>query len=247
MNNIVIHIPHSSIYAPNNFLNKLVVSKKEFNKENIFESDYLINRFAPLNVKKMRFKYSRMYCDVERFKENEVMDKYGMGIIYKKDSNGNIFFKPDLAHKTKIMKYYDRHHNKLNNMVSRAIVKYGSCILLDLHSFSDEYVYKLFKKNNCPDICIGYNNDCFNRGLIDLTVSHFKNNGYTVDVNYPYSGSIIPSNYLNITSTNIYSIMIEVNKRIYLNKDYTCIDSTKYHKLNKCFKELYVKYKKFKE
>lgn len=55
-------------------------------------SDYLVDRFILDSFNNIiKFKYSRMLCDVERYLDDaqEKMSKYGMGALYTKDSNGS--------------------------------------------------------------------------------------------------------------------------------------------------------------
>lgn len=94
--NLLIHIPHSSTKLPYFFWKNTILYKKEIQKENIFISDFLVHKFIPKkNYKVLTFRYSRLFCDVERFKDNnkEKMSNYGMGAIYTHDSNKNNFIK----------------------------------------------------------------------------------------------------------------------------------------------------------
>ena len=43
-----------------------------------------------------------------------------------------------------------------------------------------------------------------------------KDKGYSYQINYPYTGSIIPNGLTKKELENVYSIMTEANKRIYL-------------------------------
>ncbi len=88
-NKFIIHIPHSSIKLTDEFWKQTILDKDYINKENIFMSDYLIDKFLP-NKKEfniMKFDCSRLLCDVERFKDDNIeeMSKLGMGVIYSKD------------------------------------------------------------------------------------------------------------------------------------------------------------------
>ena len=47
---------------------------------------------------------------------------------------------------------------------------------------------------------------------MDNIINYFSSYGYSVMINYPYSGSIISNKY-----SSVKSIMIEVNKRVYSN------------------------------
>ena len=223
----IIHIPHASLRVPRGLKKRLVVDEDYFMSENIFISDYRINEFVPKDFPNIiKFNYSRLFCDVERYLDDskEEMTKYGMGAIYNKDSNGNEFIKLDDNYKQYVVNnYYKKHHQKLDLMVEKLLKKYNECFIIDLHSFSDEFVYKMFNKKNNPDICIGINKSNYDVDLLEKTINHFSNCGYSVMINYPYSGSIISNKY-----PTVKSIMIEVNKRVYstetlFNQFYECM------------------------
>ena len=66
------------------------------------------------------------------------------------------------------------------------------------------------------DICVGYNEDWSkpNKQTIELAVSLFENSGYKVGINEPYSNSETPD------CPFVYqSMMLEVNKRAYMEED----------------------------
>lgn len=212
----IIHIPHSSLEVPIEFKKRLVVDYDYFMKENVFISDYRINEFVPMNFPNIiKFNYSRMFCDVERYLDDskEEMSKYGMGSIYNKDSNNQKFIKLNKKYKQFVVdNYYKKHHQNLDLMVEKLLKKYNDCFIIDLHSFSDEFVNKMFNKKNNPDICIGINKSNYDINLLEKTINHFSSYGYSIMLNYPYSGSIISNKY-----PMVKSIMIEVNKRVYSN------------------------------
>lgn len=234
LNKYIIHIPHASLEVLPEFKKSLTISYDRFKRENKFMSDYLVDKFIPKNFNNIvKFEYSRMFCDVERYldDEQEEMSKYGMGVLYTKDSNGTEFIKREKKEEW-IINIYNAHHNKLDNMVGEILQKHNNCFIIDLHSFSDEFVYKMFKKTDNPDICIGINKNNYDPELLVKTISHFKRHGYSVKVNYPYSGSIISNRY-----PEVKSMMIEINKRVYLKsiedfyRFYKCMDD--YYKILK--------------
>lgn len=157
------------------------------------------------------------------------------GGVYTNDCD-NIIAIPNRKYKRKVLKlYYDKHHNKLDKIVTNILKKYNKCIILDFHIFSDEMVEKLFHRNNNPDICIGVDHTYTDAKLINFTVSHFKKYGYSVEINQPYSGTIISNKYFNKKEKRLLSIMLEVNKRIYLE------DKKDFYKLKKCIDDYYNK------
>ena len=235
MKYIIFHIPHSSLKIPNIFWSICTKDKEYIKESNMFLCDYLINDLVSQDSHKIVFKYSRLFCDVEKYLDDskEIMSKKGMGAIYTNDCDNKITI-PNKRYKRRIIKsYYIKHHNKIDKSVSKILKKYNKCIIIDLHSFSDAMTEKFFNSNNNPDICIGTNDIFTNKEILDFTINHFKKYGYTVEINKPYSGTIIPNKYINKTNTNLISIMIEINKRIYLNSKYD------FNKLKKCINDYY--------
>ena len=241
-NNVIIHVPHASLNLPNIFFDKIVLDKDYIERENIFISDYLVDKFIPQNYENvLQFNYSRLFCDVERFKDDklEKMAKIGMGCIYEKDSNGNSFITINDQYRNTIINcYYDKHHKLLCDLAEKMINLYGRCYLVDLHSFSDAFVFKIFGIDNCPDICIGYQKEFGNDELLELTINHFKRYHYKVGINYPYRGSIVPDKYYYKKDPSVISIMIELNKRIYLDENKK-LNDLKYGRLKKCMDEYF--------
>ncbi len=235
MNYILFHVPHSSLKIPKQFWNICIKDKKYIQNANIFLSDYLTDKLLPNKCHRLIFKYSRLFCDVEKFKDDtkEFMSEKGMGVIYTKDCD-DIITIPNKKYKANILKsYYDRHHNKLDKLITTALRKQNKCIIIDFHSFSDEMVEKLFGIKDNPDICIGIDEEYTDTKLFDFTIKHFEKYGFSVDINKPYSGTMIPNKYFNKKEKRLSSIMLEFNKRIYLN------DKTDFYKLKNCIDDYY--------
>lgn len=234
---LLVHIPHASLRIPEICKKRLI---KDVNYENVFVSDYLVDKLVSKRINYIKFRYSRMFCDVERFNnDKEVMNNYGMGVVYTKDSNGEDFIVLDEEYKNSVINnYYNKHHDMLNKRVSSIINKYNRCILIDLHSFSDSFIKKVFDKDGAPDVCIGSENKNTSKLLVEQTVRHFKKYNYSVKINYPYEGSIIPNKYFEVYDNRLDTIMIELNKRIYLNNN-DKLDKKKFNKLKRCINKYF--------
>lgn len=237
MSYILFHIPHSSLKIPSKYWKICIRDKNYIEKANVLLTDLSTDKLAPSKCHKLIFKYSRLFCDVEKFKDDskEIMAKKGMGVVYTKDCD-NIISIPSKKYKRKVLKsYYDKHHNKLDKLVTNILKKYNRCIIIDFHSFSDEMVKKLLDIDNNPDICIGIDKFYTDALLTNFTVNHFKKYGYSVEINKPYSGTMLPTKYFNKHDKRLSSIMIEINKRIYLK------DKKEYYKLKNCIEDYYKK------
>lgn len=227
MNNIVLHIPHSSLKVPN-WYHKLVSNKNMAQYFNTSITDLETDKlFGNNKFTKIVFPYSRIFCDVEKFADDsqEIMSQFGMGFVYTKTHLGEQFFYPTEQYKKLVYdKYYIKHHNKLNKVVKKSLTK-NKTILIDCHSFSKEIIMFEEKKENLPDICIGFDKLYYNENLINFIKNYFISNGYSVKLNYPYSGTMIPNDYFKNIDDNLLCVMIEINKRLYLNDNLEVINN----------------------
>jgi len=162
---------------------------------------------------------SRIICDTERFRndKDEPMAKIGFGVCYSKthDLNHNIYWKEG-HHDWVLHNLYDIHHRNLELAVDRAIDEFGRALILDCHSFSpDPLPYEPDQTPKRPDICIGTDSFHTPTELVEMTEEFFKSRGYSVLVNSPYSGTMVPLKHLNSKKT-VASIMLEINRNLYL-------------------------------
>jgi len=214
---MILHIPHGSLKLPHCTKDSFLIGKQNLNKIKQIMCDYTSDIYC--GKKKIKCKYSRLFVDMERFEDDkqEPMAKLGMGMIYTHSHLGEEISKPTQKHIKKAKIEYHKHHKKLDRMVQKELLKYNKCLIVDCHSFSDELAESIFKMKDFPDICIGYDNDFKDAETINLIVQYFKELGYSVKENYPYSGSMVANVAYKNKDTRVKSVMIELNKRIYLN------------------------------
>ena len=209
--NIVLNIPHASIngvfdpkyggwpcnqYFVNNCLNKWTD----------WYTDFLFSTLSrQKDVSTVVFPYSRFVCDAERL-ENDPLEKIGQGIIYKEYGYHK---RNDMNEKQikETMRLWEQHQKSLKKHI-----KSQNTVLIDCHSFPSDL-------SDC-DICIGHNDDwSYNGKIVNGIVKIFKGMGYTVEINKPFSNSITPQMPFPYTS-----LMIEVNKRVYMNESTLCLE-----------------------
>ncbi|MBF0121278.1 MAG: N-formylglutamate amidohydrolase [Desulfobacterales bacterium] len=206
---MILHIPHASTKIPEG-INLTQEMKDEMN----LMTDWYVDDLFDIGVgTEIVFPYSRLFCDVERF-INDPLEKIGRGIIYKKLLNGNNFIHnfPE----NDAMKLYNEHHYKLN-YEARFIVSYYPIIIVDCHSFNNEPLPYEKNRKKRPDFCIGIDEKQTSKKLVDDIINIIRNHNLSVEINFPYEGTIIPS----ISQKDSFnSIMIEVNKKLYLTKNF---------------------------
>lgn len=221
-NKIILNIPHSSTKLTKEYKNiKKYIHYDEINTFNFTFSDLFTDKlFSYKKYSHIKAKYSRICVDVEKFVDDnlEIMAKYGLGVIYSKNLNSNKILDITNSYRNLVLnKYYYTYHNKLDNTIKSLLNKNSKVILIDCHSFCDEIILDKNLKTDLPDICIGVDNDLYNnKNLTDYVFNYFKNLGYNVKINYPYYGTMIPNYLFKENNNNFFSLMIEINRNIYL-------------------------------
>jgi len=168
------------------------------------------------------FPVSRLVLDPERFPidSDEPMSRVGMGVIYERTSHGALLRLPQTpaVRQRRLETYYAPHHAALEASVGSTLKQYRWCAILDMHSFpSRPLPYELHQASDRPDICIGTDEFHTPARLADEFVRRFSAEGLTVVLNRPFSGTMVPMRYFR-NDRRVMSIMIEVNRRLYLDE-----------------------------
>jgi N-formylglutamate amidohydrolase len=217
----VIHIPHSGLEIPQKYKDDYLLSDDELQKNIEQYADYKTDKlYTSLTDRhdSVINPYSRLFMDPERFFDDERESMYlnhGLGWFYE---NAILEKKPlrKTTNKEEISKYYREHHEKLTNLVEEKLDMFGECIIIDCHSFSNERYWFHDKNLELPDICIGYDEFHKSEKVVNDLLDGFKE--YDVSINTPYAGSLVPNRYY-LKDKRVKSIMIEFNKKLYLEED----------------------------
>lgn len=219
MKKLVLHIPHSSTEIP--LLDGYVSTQDEIQDEIVKLTDwYTDDLFDSEADDKIVTPFSRIFCDVERFADDEleVMSKFGMGVLYEKLDNGNILRIVSPKLKQDVLKnFYWVHHDLFNKAVKKSLEQTKSCLILDCHSFPSSPLTRAIVRDEIrPDFNIGTDSFHTPKHIIDESINYFETKGYTLGIDTPYSGSIVPMEYYQ-KDPRVNSIMLEVNRGLYLN------------------------------
>ena len=218
MKKLILHIPHSSTTIP--FLDGYVADETNIQKEIVKLTDWYTDElFFTDSDESVIAPFSRIFCDVERFENDadEVMAKVGMGAVYERFDNGDLLRNVTTTLRAQIMQeYYWKHHTTFTDKVRTQLNKENSCLIVDCHSYpSTPVIRDLDQTSIRPDFNIGI--DAFHtpKKLIDASVAFFAQEGYSLGVDWPYSGTIVPMEFYQ-KDKNVFSIMLEVNRKLYL-------------------------------
>lgn len=223
---LVLHIPHSSTLIPSSYRQDFVLSDAQLQPELLHMTDWYTDELFDLkgtHVSTLRFPVSRLLLDPERFVDDEAepMAARGMGVVYTKTSTGAPL-RVGLTSKQKqhlVDEFYLPHHQTLTEQVEQHLTQYGSALIIDCHSFPSKALpYELNQTAKRPDICLGADDFHTPSELMDLVAKLFEQQGFTVAVNEPFAGSIVPTKFY-CQDKRVHSLMIEVNRRLYTDEN----------------------------
>ena len=220
MKKLILHIPHSSINMP--LLDGYIIDADKIHNELVKLTDWYTDElFYSESDSMIIAPFSRIFCDVERFEndEDEIMSKVGMGVLYESFDDGSLLRKVSPSLRSRIITdYYWKHHNALLEEVNKQLKNDGSCLIVDCHSYpSKPLIRDLDQTVARPDFNIGTDKYHTPQKLIEASIAYFEQKGFSIGVDWPYKGTIVPLvNYQKNKKVN--SIMLEVNRKLYLNE-----------------------------
>lgn len=238
---VILHIPHASNYIPS--LEGYEVKEDVLNNEILKLTDWHTDDlFYRADDEVIKAPFSRVFCDVERFEddEKEIMAQFGMGVIYEKSDDGKQIrtINPSLRNKI-LSSYYKPHHQKLANAVNTQLRLHGKALIIDSHSFPNRPFKRDLNQNTTrPDFNIGTDRFHTPKSLINESITFFERAGYSLGIDWPYTGTIVPMEHYQ-TNANISSIMLEINRSLYLNNA-TNQKSARYQEIKKVVQD-YIK------
>lgn len=215
---IVLHIPHSSDNFDFAGQNRYVEGWRRQAEPLIdWYTDELFNpAISDERVIPVIFDTCRTLVDVERMCQDPLENK-GLGITSYAllQTDGELYkVRESKEEDIRYMKKYLDHQHRLAHL----LVDHPNSLLIDCHSFSSRptILQPDVSRNQEVDICIGFNEDNTkpSDSIIALVADHFTGRGYRVSFNVPFSNSKTVE-----TPARYTSIMIEINKAIYMDED----------------------------
>ena len=201
--NLLIHIPHTSLRLPQGFWRDIVVNRKIIEHNLRFMADYKVDELVrDINCHKVIARYSRLYCDVERFQNDadEPMARLGMGAVYTHLPGSMQYRQVTPERREEIIKQaYEPHYVQLNKLSQKIVAQYSSCMMIDL-----------------PDICLGHDDEWFSKNNALKLKTYIEQLGYSCALNYLYEGALVPMDFYRDKTPGLRSVMLEINRRVYL-------------------------------
>ena len=222
---LVVHIPHTSLVVPADVAADLLLTAEKLEHELLAMTDrYTDELFAlPADLATtVRFPVSRLVVDPERFVDDvrEPMSRKGMGVIYTRTADGHpLRHPPPGAERQRLLAlFYEPHHADLTIAVANALASHGTCLVVDGHSFPTRALpYEDDQSPERPDICIGTDTTHTPVWLRDAAVRAFEALGWTVAVDRPFAGALVPMRFYR-QDVRVRAIMVEVRRGLYMDE-----------------------------
>jgi N-formylglutamate amidohydrolase len=222
---VIIHIPHASGFIPQEERWKFSISDDDLRRELLLMTDHYTDQVfdvGQMAADSLVFPVSRLVVDPERFAEDaaEPMANRGMGAIYTRTSDGRPLRPcPDAAERQRLLEsYYFPHHEALGSLVEAALGRTGRSLIIDAHSFpSSPLPCDLDQTPLRPDICIGTDPFHTPEPLARMAAETFRQLGWTVELNRPYAGTIVPARF-HRKDARVHSIMVEISPALYMDE-----------------------------
>ncbi len=220
---LLLHIPHASTCIPDDARGDFVVDRHTLHAELLrltdrFTDELYGDGFPPAQI--VAVDVSRLVVDVERFADDvhEPCAAHGMGAVYVRTSSGAPLRVVSETRRAQLLdRYYWPHHQRLDAMAARALEQFGRCVLIDAHSFLVARLATQVDFSDPPEIGIGTDAMHTSAALRAFTETFFVDRGFSVGVNRPFAGALVPNAYYG-RDQRVQSVMIEVRRDLYMDE-----------------------------
>jgi N-formylglutamate deformylase len=219
---MILHVPHSSHSIPADVRDQFVLSDSELAAELLLMTDAFVDElFSWTAATVVKFPWSRLVVDVERLPNDseEPMGRVGMGMIYTRTAAGGVLRRSlQLEAKQALMSLYEAHHQALSQQVADELAECGRALIVDCHSFpSRPLPCDPDQSTPRPQFCLGTDPQHTPATLARSVATELGTMGYSVAVNQPYSGTLVPLDFWR-KDRRVASMMVEINRSLYMDE-----------------------------
>lgn len=221
---VILHLPHSATYIPSDVRSDILLNDDELQLELDAMTDTKTEDIALMAVEKCTSKpwlfinrFSRLVIDPERFPdEREVMNKVGMGAVYRKTSHGGDLRSPNFTGEKELLdKYFHPYAQAISELVTQRLGAVSNVTILDIHSYRpEEHQNAISQGQRRPAMCIGTDEFHTSKELKEVAFTSFASLGELYE-NEPYAGTYVPLSYYGIDK-RVQALMMETRADTFL-------------------------------
>lgn len=223
---VILHVPHSSRFIPEDVRKDLLLIDDELAKELDEITDTFTDAIAIDAVRKLPQELpkpwlfinrtSRFVIDPERFPdEREIMNQVGMGAVYTKTASGAQLRQTDYNPNPLLDKYFHPYAAAFTELVNQRVVQVDNAVIIDVHSYrANQHPNAVNHGQKRPAMCIGTDSFHTPDWLTQLFHKEFGALGDCFE-NEPYAGTYVPLEFYK-NDKRVSSIMMETRADTFL-------------------------------
>lgn len=232
----VVGVPHAGRQYPRHFVEMSRLSAQALRRSEDAFVDLLCADVPELGVPVLGATFPRAFLDVNRepyeldprmfdgklpafINTRSMRVAGGLGTIPRVVGDGqDIYIRRIPAREAlqRIEALYKPYHGALLGLVNRTRARFGSCVLLDMHSMPSSGLDE--DGGRRPDIILG---DRFgtsaSAAIVDHAEAALRGAGLTVSRNRPYAGGHITEHY-GLPRSGVHAVQVEINRGLYMDE-----------------------------
>ena len=220
---LILHIPHASTAIPPECVADFLLDGDGLSPHLAASTDHFTDELFALSdpwATTITFPISRLVVDPERFEDDaaEPMAARRLGVLYERGHDGEQIrdTTPPDRRQWYLERWYRPHHAALEAAVEQSIARSGAALIVDCHSYPGApLAVDLDQSVPRPDGCLGTSGKHTPQWLVDAGLRFAAEHGWTVEVDRPYAGSIVPMRHFG-KDLRVRSIMVEINRDRYM-------------------------------
>ena len=219
---VVAHVPHAATAIPADVRAGILLGDADLARELLRVTDWHVDALwswlPGLGVPVLVNRLSRLVVDPERFADDAVepMAAVGQGAVYTRTTDGRPLRAPEPEPRRELLaRYFDPYHEALTSLVGERLHRFGSCLVLDCHSFAtDPLPSEPDPSPGRPDVCIGTDPFHTPPALVAALRAALEAEGLRVEVDRPFAGALVPLRWYG-REPRVTSVMLEVRRGRY--------------------------------
>ena len=223
---LIVHVPHSSTRIPADLRASFALNDEALEAELLAMTDRYTDELFDSALARggglFVNRTSRLVVDPERFPDDdeEPMAATGMGAVYRRTSGGGALRLDSFGAEDRsqlIERFFEHYARRLEEWVTEVLDEFGTCFIVDGHSFPSAPLAYERADLRRPEFCLGYEAFHMESALVSELEGLLRARGVDVAHNQPFAGSYVPLRHY-LRDPRVRSVMVEVRRDLYVDE-----------------------------